>query len=73
MLNSSLAKNSFHLGSFSKILAPSLRIGWIRADKELLKPLISYKEAMDLHTNGLSQYILNDYLTSHIRMKIKSK
>ena len=57
-----IPKNSFHLGSFSKTLAPSLRIGWIRADEELLKPLISYKEAMDLHTNGLSQYILADYL-----------
>jgi len=62
MISASLPQNSFHLGSFSKTLAPSLRIGWIRADKELLQPLISYKEAMDLHTNGLSQYILDDYL-----------
>ena len=62
MISASLPNNSFHLGSFSKTLAPSLRIGWIRASKKLLKPLISYKEAMDLHTNGLSQYILNDYL-----------
>lgn len=63
MISSKLPKNSFHLGSFSKTLTPSLRIGWIRADKELLQPLISYKEAMDLHTNGLSQYILDDYLS----------
>jgi len=62
MISAELQNNSFHLGSFSKTLAPSLRIGWIRASQELLKPLISYKEAMDLHTNGLSQYILNDYL-----------
>jgi len=62
MMSASLPNNSFHLGSFSKTLAPSLRIGWIRADKKLLEPLIPYKEAMDLHTNGLSQHILNDYL-----------
>ena len=61
-ISTNLPKNSFHLGSFSKTLAPSLRIGWIRADETLLQPLIAYKEAMDLHTNGLSQYILNDYL-----------
>jgi len=61
-ISKNLPKNSFHLGSFSKTLAPSLRIGWIRADKELLKPLIPAKEAMDLHTNGLSQYIIDDYL-----------
>jgi len=60
---SSLVPNqSYHLGTFSKTLAPALRIGWIRADKKLLEPLIAYKEAMDLHTNGLSQAILNDYL-----------
>jgi len=61
-ISKNLPKNSFHLGSFSKTLAPSLRIGWIRADESLLNPLIPYKEAMDLHTNGLSQYILDDYL-----------
>jgi len=63
VISKNLPKNSFHLGSFSKTLAPSLRIGWIRADESLLNPLIPYKEAMDLHTNGLSQYILNDYLS----------
>jgi 2-aminoadipate transaminase len=67
MISKNLPQNSFHLGSFSKTLAPSLRIGWIRADKKLLEPLIPYKEAMDLHTNGLSQYILDDYLNDKNR------
>ena len=61
-ISSLVPNNSYHLGTFSKTLAPALRIGWIRADKKLLEPLIAYKEAMDLHTNGLSQAILNDYL-----------
>ena len=61
-ISSMIPNQSYHLGSFSKTLAPALRIGWIRADTKLLQPLIAYKEAMDLHTNGLVQYILNDYL-----------
>ncbi len=62
-ISSLLPAQSFHLGSFSKVLAPSLRLGWIRADTALLVPLIAYKEAMDLHSNGLSQYIIDHYLT----------
>lgn len=61
-ISSKLPKNSFHLGSFSKTLVPSLRIGWIRADEELLKSLMIIKESIDLHSCGISQYILAEYL-----------
>ncbi len=57
-----LPKQSYHLGSFSKVLSPALRVGWIRADVELIKPLIAYKEAMDLHTSGITQRIVSEYL-----------
>lgn len=66
-ISSLIPSRSYHLGSFSKTLAPALRIGWIRADTKLLNPLISYKEAMDLHTNGLAQQILNDYLEDEFK------
>ena len=62
-ISSLIPNQSYHLGTFSKTLAPALRVGWIRADRNLLEPLIAYKEAMDLHTNGLSQAILDDYLS----------
>ena len=50
------------MGSFSKTLVPSLRIGWIRADEERIKSLMIIKESIDLHSCGISQYILNEYL-----------
>ena len=64
-ISSKIPNSSYHLGSFSKTLAPSLRVGWIRASKELLKSLIAYKEVMDLHTNMLSQEIISCFLSKH--------
>ena len=72
-ISSSLPKNSFHLGSFSKTLCPSLRIGWIRASKELIKELLIIKESMDLHSCGLSQHLLNEYLNDDIKYKTHLK
>lgn len=57
-----IPQNSFHLGSFSKTLVPSLRVGWIRADERLIKSLLIIKESIDLHSSGISQYILSEYL-----------
>jgi 2-aminoadipate transaminase len=50
------------LGSFSKIVAPSLRIGWIVANDALMEKLITAKQASDLHTNYLGQKIILQYL-----------
>lgn len=68
-ISSQIPHNSFHLGSFSKTLSPSLRIGWIRADKMLLDQLMIIKESIDLHSCGISQYILNEYLNDENRYK----
>ena len=64
-ISSIIPDSSYHLSSFSKTLAPSLRVGWIRASKKLLKPLLAYKEVMDLHTNMLSQEIISCFLSKH--------
>ncbi|MCZ7399774.1 MAG: PLP-dependent aminotransferase family protein, partial [Candidatus Methanoperedens sp.] len=50
------------LGSFSKIISPGLRIGWICAGKEIMEKLIVAKQAADLHSNYLSQRIIHQYL-----------
>jgi len=56
-------KNTIYLGSFSKILVPSLRLGFIMADEEIMTKINIAKQYKDLHTNLFSQYVLYEYLT----------
>ena len=54
------------LGTFSKIVTPGMRIGWICVrNPELRAKLLSYKATADLHTNIFSQMVLAQYLADN--------
>ena len=55
-------KKNLYLGSFSKIVTPGMRLGYIIADCEIIKMLETAKQASDLHTNIFGQYLISDYL-----------
>jgi 2-aminoadipate transaminase len=49
--------NVIYLSTFSKILAPGLRLGWITAPPEVIRKLVQAKQATDLHTATFNQVV----------------
>jgi len=70
-LSASAGDGALYLGSFSKVLAPGLRLGYVIAPKVLYPKLLQAKQAADLHTPGFNQRVVHEvikdgFLTQHV-------
>lgn len=60
-----LPNQTVMLGSFSKVVVPGLRLGWIVAPQSLIDKLLIAKQASDLHTSLLPQRMMHRYLSRY--------
>jgi 2-aminoadipate transaminase len=51
-----------YVGTFSKVLMPGLRVGWVIAPEEVIDKLVKAKQSADLHTSSLSQHLALELL-----------
>lgn len=65
--------NVIYLSTFSKILAPGLRLAWIIAPPEVIKKLVQAKQGADLHTATFNQVVAYEvgkggFIDQHVKL-----
>ncbi len=54
--------NVIQVGTFSKVLVPGLRVGWVIAAEPVIEKLVLAKQSADLHTSSLGQHLVAELL-----------
>jgi len=65
--------NVIYLNTFSKTLAPGIRLAWIVAPEDVIVKLVQLKQAADLHTSTFNQYVAYEvakdgFLDQHVKL-----
>ena len=50
---------TLYCGSFSKILSPGMRVGWVCAPRHVVEKLVLMKQASDLHSPSVNQMVMH--------------
>jgi 2-aminoadipate transaminase len=69
----SYSGNVIYLSTFSKLLAPGIRLAWIIAPPEVIRKLVMAKQGADLHTATFNQYVAYEvakggFLDEHVKV-----
>ena len=64
--------NVIYMSTFSKLLAPGIRLGWVIAPQEVIRKLVMAKQAADLHTATFNQIVAyqigkDGFLDQHVK------
>jgi len=55
-----------YAGTFSKVLMPGLRVGWAIGPEDIIERMVQAKQAADLHTSSLSQWVVLELLRAGV-------
>ena len=65
--------NVIYMSTFSKLLAPGLRLAWVIAPEQVIRKLVMTKQGADLHTSSFNQYVAYEvgkggFLDEHVKV-----
>jgi 2-aminoadipate transaminase len=71
--NGEYTGNVIYLSTFSKLLAPGLRLAWVIAPPQVIRRLVMTKQAADLHTSSFNQHVAYEiakdgFLDEHVKV-----